>query len=169
MNNFYRHIKEVSAKVDKWLDWKLGKHASILKNKGEKKMSKILIEYVRKSGFKKKNNDGKWNRGNKNDEIISVVVATDKNQIGWAQCNKKMDTFTKKRGLEVAIGRALKYEYSELDIYSDSVGYLITYNDFSEKRKVAGRINYQLRNAMEAMNKRANAYFKSEKVYNGEL
>jgi hypothetical protein len=49
---------------------------------------KMLIEYVRYRGKK-----------------VGVVVATNKHEIGWSQCCKR-DRFDKKRGLEIATGRA---------------------------------------------------------------
>jgi hypothetical protein len=64
------------------------RHKEIMNNLREKTMKKILVEYVRFNGKK-----------------VGVVVATNKHEIGWSQCSKK-DKFDKKRGLEIAIGRA---------------------------------------------------------------
>jgi len=49
----------------------------------------MLVKYV------------KNNRGN----LIGVVVATDKHNIGWSLCNKR-DRFNKDFGRYIAIGRA---------------------------------------------------------------
>jgi len=51
---------------------------------------KVLVKYVRFC-----------------DKPIGVVVALDKDKIGWSQCCPR-DKFDKKRGLEIAIGRAKK-------------------------------------------------------------
>jgi len=41
------------------------------------------------------------------DKLIGTVVALDKKAIGWSQCGPR-DKFNKKRGIEIAKGRALK-------------------------------------------------------------
>lgn len=48
----------------------------------------MLIEYVRQNG-----------------RAIGVVVATERNAIGWSKCCKR-DVFNKERGLLIATGRA---------------------------------------------------------------
>ena len=62
----------------------------------------MLVKYVR----------------NKKNQRVGVVVAVSATQIGWSTCNFKMgDRFDKKRGREIAIGRAWKEEYERVDIY----------------------------------------------------
>jgi len=58
----------------------------------------MLIKYVR----------------DKNHRRIGVVVAIDKNRIGWSKCNFSMgDKFNKDRGKFIAKKRAEKYIYDE--------------------------------------------------------
>lgn len=48
----------------------------------------MLVQYVRRNG-----------------QPCGCVVALDRNVIGWSECNPR-DRFCKKRGKEIAIGRA---------------------------------------------------------------
>jgi len=64
----------------------------------------MLITYIRK------------NKTDKSKGIpIGCVVALDKNHIGWSLCNPK-DKWNRKRGLEIATGRA-KNNNTKDDIY----------------------------------------------------
>ncbi len=51
---------------------------------------------------------------NRKNQKIGVVVATDKERLGWSLCCKT-DRFDKERGLQIAIGRATKFEMKHLD------------------------------------------------------
>ena len=56
----------------------------------------MLVKYVR----------------NKSGQRIGVVVAVDKNRIGWSKCNfSKGDKFDKERGKYIALKRAEKYKF----------------------------------------------------------
>ena len=52
----------------------------------------MIFEYVRDTNRRK----------------IGILVALNKNQIGWSKCNIKKDRFDKEMGLKIAIGRANK-------------------------------------------------------------
>ena len=59
--------------------------------------SKVLIQYIKNS---------------KNKKIGTLVGFFDKNKIkiGWSLCNLNFDIFDKKRGLEIAVARALVFD-----------------------------------------------------------
>jgi len=77
---------------------------------------------------------------NENREPIGVIVALDRNLIGWS-CKNPKDKWDKKKALKIAIGRALK------------VGLDHAYN-------VLHNIPVHMIDPFEEMEKRAERYFK---------
>ena len=68
----------------------------------------MLINYIRKQYANKE-------KGIFNSSPIGIVVALDKNKIGWSLLNPK-DKWNKKIGLSIAIGRANKFT-DEKDLF----------------------------------------------------
>jgi hypothetical protein len=58
---------------------------------------------------------------NKKGQLIGVVCAINKHQVGWSKCrttsglNKRPDEFDKQRGLDIAMGRAKLNPISTVD------------------------------------------------------
>ena len=93
------------------------------------------------------------------DKLIGTIVALDKDVIGWSQCCPK-DKFDKKRGIEIARGRALKGTRAiparikfvdDIDYVSDDGGYFIDI--------IADDI---IGKYVEIMRKRADKYFQED-------
>lgn len=105
----------------------------------------MLIKYVR----------------NKERQRIGVVVAIDRNRIGWSKCNFSMgDRFDKERGKYIAQKRAEKYVYTprysgmqDWKYYDKSDGHLMS---FFEYHHIAECIRPDFLEMVD----RANHYFK---------
>ncbi len=86
---------------------------------------------------------------------IGTVVALDKDKIGWSQCCP-LDHFNKKRGIEIAKGRAIKgYTKSKPRKYKDikDIKLINFTNIYTDDIDI-------IRDACEEMQKRANKYYK---------
>ena len=123
---------------------------------------KILVEFVRKNGYQKLNKEtGKWNKDRKKAQRVGVVVAIDRNHIGWAKCHNGMDEYTNERGMKIAIGRAVKYKIENILFEKTEDGWYNAYNEGTTSGKLIGLVGQQMYNAIMTMKERAEKYFKN--------
>jgi len=100
----------------------------------------MLIKYVR----------------DKNRNLVGVVVAIGRDQIGWSKCNfKKGDRFNKDLGKQIAIARAKKYKYYDDQRYSYGGVYILYFFDEHKGAKIVKKDFLE-------MVRRARFYFKEE-------
>ena len=84
------------------------------------------------------------------EKLIGTVVAIDKDSIGWSQCSPR-DKFNKKRGIEIAEGRAIKG--------TDARPVKIRYYDVDIHHIICNDI---ISDYIERMRDRAEKYFKED-------
>lgn len=79
-------------------------------------------------------------RSRKTGEKVGVVVAMDKEHIGWAKKNKK-DNFSREFAFKVACGRAIKGSKTPLPFRSDE--YDMQFDEAIEKMKIRAAKYYK--------------------------